>query len=109
MTRDELEWKAEMYERLHANSKLWQAYKDGYFYVFDIQNGANGNWWNREALETFVNTYNDKSRVDIVPIMLTGTIDAAVDFVKTSKEFYTGKRAKPSSLLRCFFEVLHGI
>lgn len=29
MTRDELEWKAEMYERLHANSKLWQAYKDG--------------------------------------------------------------------------------
>lgn len=70
---------------------------EGYFYAFDIQNGANGNWWNREALETFVNTYNDKSRIDIVPIMLTGTIESAVCFVKASKEFYIGTR--PLSLL----------
>lgn len=71
---------------------------EGYFYAFDIQNGANGNWWNREALETFVNTYNDKSRIDIVPVMLTDTIEGAVKFVKFAKKvhknqgtFYVGR------------------
>lgn len=78
---------------------------EGYFYAFDIQNGANGNWWNREALEAFVDTYNDKSRVDIVPIMFTSTIESAVHFVKVSEEFYTGKRNLPmKSLEGCILE-----
>lgn len=73
---------------------------EGYFYAFDIQNGANGNWWNREALEAFVDTYNDKSRIDIVPVMVIGTIDSAVAFVKAAKEFYTGKRNLPMESLK---------
>lgn len=55
---------------------------DGYFYAFDIRNGTTKKYWDRETLETFVKRF---PQIGIVPVMLIGTIEDAVEWVKDAK------------------------
>lgn len=53
------------------------------FVLFDVM--IAGNWQTRESVENIANTFN----IDVVPIVLEGTIQEAVDYVKTKpKSFY---------------------
>lgn len=56
---------------------------DGHFYAFDIRNGSTGKYWGRESLIEFVNRFPD---IEIVPIMLIGSINDAVDWIAIAKK-----------------------
>lgn len=56
---------------------------DGHFYAFDIRNGVTGKYWGRESLGDFVNRFPD---IDIVPLMLIGSINDAISWVDIAKK-----------------------
>ena len=61
------------------------AYKDKQdFILFDVM--INGNWQPRESVEDIARYFN----VDIVPTILVGTIQEAVDYVKTKPKSKIG-------------------
>lgn len=53
-------------------------FPDGIFYPFDVQNAETGKWWPRLAVDTFAEEFC----LQAVPIIFTGTIKQAVEYVK---------------------------
>lgn len=60
---------------------------DGYFYVFDIKNGATGKYWtNDEVLSHFVNSFDPEKKImDKVQELFEGGIRDAVNYVKITE------------------------
>lgn len=82
---------------------------NGMFYVFDVQNATSGKWWDRNSVVEFADSFD----IQAVPIMLKGTIDEAVRFVRLAnrtwnKDFKTSyfiSTNEKSYLVDCpFFE-----
>ena len=89
----------EMFEQKFGESKVI-IYGEGYdpkiqsgggyrddvdFIIFDVQ--IAGNWQPRKSVEDIANYFN----CDIVPIVLEGTLQDAVDYVKTNRKSIVAK------------------
>lgn len=82
-------------------------HQNGMFYVFDVQNATSGKWWDRNSVVEFADSFD----IQAVPIMLKGTIDKAVSFVRLAnrtwnKDFKTSyfiSNKEKSYLVDCPF------
>ena len=63
-------------------------YPDGHFYVYDVRNGNTGKYWDRKAVEDFVEAFDHEHKhVEAVKVLYRGTIEGAVEWVKAAKVF----------------------
>lgn len=65
-------------EGLSSETNEDYGFPDGNFILFDVHNDNDDVFWNRDAVENVAQKFN----LDIVPILLRGTIMDAVEFVK---------------------------
>lgn len=69
---------------------------DGWFIAFDVKcDLPNGRWWDRKSVKTFVSKFPG---IIEVPLLFTGSIEKAVDFIKQYK-FYNNPNNKDKNYL----------
>jgi hypothetical protein len=68
--------------------KYGKCYRNDYsFILFDVYMPDSNIWLKREAIESIAKTFN----IDVVPIIFEGSLDEAIEFVKTSPKSKTAK------------------
>lgn len=61
---------------------------DGHFYVYDVRNGVTGKYWDRKAVEDFVQAFDPEYKeIEAVQIIFKGTIKEAIEWVKIAREY----------------------
>lgn len=67
------------------------------FILFDVYLPDDNIWLKRESVEDIAKAFN----IDVVPVILTGTLQEAISFVKTKPTSRVGKRQAPMEGLVC--------